>query len=282
MTMAVSDMTSPLAESLAHMAALDANLYADTGALEAGWLCAADLLAGDGHALGLALDRQAAEHPQMEARTKASYLIGELAWYVCAPLICAYLSGDAVPTLRHADTALRFEKFIYRSATWTGESSRVAVRFLGRDALLPAGDARQADQMRHEIEGFFAPVIARVSARTRLSEHALWLLVADSCASLFLHFGQRLGCVDSARAEGMQFIRTSSSPMRRSKTDYVTLSCAGQQETFCVRGGCCRYYTVSETGEKCTTCVLRRPEEREALLREYMASKLAKEGAQTA
>jgi hypothetical protein len=147
--------------------------------------------------------------------------------------------------------------------------------------MTPCGDVHTLRQwLRTTLENHFAPLIERVFERTRLSHHAQWLLVADSCAALFLYLGQQLGEPARAMDEGLAFVRASGSPMNNRKTGYVTLEWNGHSDTFRARGGCCRYYTVSESGDDyCTTCVLRKPEDRDARMLKYMSEKYAQEAA---
>jgi hypothetical protein len=66
-----------LAQTLAHVRALDDNFVADAGVLQDGWFQAADLLQPGSAALAAALERQRVTHPQMEARTKGAYFIND-------------------------------------------------------------------------------------------------------------------------------------------------------------------------------------------------------------
>jgi hypothetical protein len=203
--------------------------------------------------------------------------------------IGAYLMKKRVPELSIENVALRFQRYTWHEGGESGEADRIEVRFLSsRCAVLPDDElvgtpnaltlpdaAALREWMRQTLEAHLEPIINRVSAETRLSRHALWLLVADSCAALFLHLGKMLASHDEAMNDGLAFVRASASPMNNPKTDYVTLDYHGHCDTFRVRGGCCRYYTVSEAAnDYCSTCVLRKPEERDERLRQYIAKKI--------
>jgi ferric iron reductase protein FhuF len=281
-----------LAAALSHMQRVDPEAYADIGTVEAGWLTVAAFCDPQTTLLEAALARQAQDYPHMEDRTRGAYLIGEYSWYVPLVAITAYLAQQRVPDFSRENVAVRFRTYTWHEGAASGEAQRLDVRFLsGRFAclpddvaadhpdaqVLPDGDALR-EHLRTTLEGHLTPIIERVYAETKLSHHAQWMLVADSCAALFLHSGQALGAEAYAKAEGMVFVKAPSSPMNNAKTTYISLQYRDHCDTFRARGGCCRYYTVSESGaDYCTTCVLRPPEDRDQRLLAYMAKKYAQE-----
>lgn len=285
--------THPLAQTLSRMIAINEYFYADLGSIESGWFLGTALLDEKAPALEEALARQAVQHPNMEARTRGSYLIGEYSWYVPAVAVTAYLAERRVPDLSLDNLALRFGKYTWHEGGESGEAERIEVRFLGgRFAALPDDPAANhpdavivpdhnalREWLRITLEAHLTPLIEHINARTRLGRHAQWCLVADSCAALFLHGGQSLEDELRGKAEALAFVKAHGSPMKNPKTDFVSLQYLEHRETFRTRGGCCRYYTVAEDGYKCTTCVLRKPEERDQLLLDYMARKYAKDTA---
>lgn len=287
------DNPHPLAKTLARMTAGNAYFYADMGQLDTGWFLATDLIQDGSAAFEQALAHQAIRHPHMEARTRGSYWIGEYSWYVPAVAVTAYLAERRVPDLSPDNLALRFSRYTWHEGGESGEAERLEVRFLsGRFAALPADPAAShpdavivpdtdalREWLRTSLEAHLTPLIERVHSRTRLGRHAQWCLVADSCAALFLHGGQALDDEPRGKAEGLAFVKAPGSPMKNPNTGYVSLRYLDHRETFRTRGGCCRYYTVAEDGYKCATCVLRKPEERDQLLLDYMARKYAKETA---
>jgi hypothetical protein len=284
----------PLASVFTRLQQLDDALIADAGDLQEGWFLASDLTQPGSFHLSAALARQAHEHPQMEDRTKGSYFIGEYVWYVFAAAIAAYLIERRVPSLAPEHIALRIQRYTWHYEGESGEANRLEVRFLSNqfaclphdpsailpDAQIAADQDSLRDQIRCAVEAHMQPLIERVYDQTHLSRNAQWLLVADACAAMFLHLGQALQDSERAQREGMAFIRSPHSPMNNDKTCYITLDYQGHCETFRAHGGCCRYYTVSETGKDyCTTCVLRKPEDRDQRLLDYMAKKYAQEAA---
>jgi hypothetical protein len=290
----IVSQSHPLASVFTRLQQLDDALIATAGELEAGWFLAPELTQPASPRLAAALARQADEHPQMEDRTRGSYFIGEYTWYVFAAAIAAYLIERRVPSLAPEHVALRIQRYTWHYEGESGEADRIEVRFLvpgfaclPHDTLAAISLAQIAadqdslrDQMRQAVEAHMQPLIERVYEATKLSRNAQWLLVADSCAAMFLHLGQALRDSERAQHEGMAFIRSPHSPMNNDKTCYITLDYQKHCETFRVHGGCCRYYTVSESGEDyCTTCVLRKPEDRDQRLLDYVAKKHTQEKA---
>jgi hypothetical protein len=290
----ILSQSHPLDSVFTRLQQLDDALLAAAGEIESGWYLASELTKPTSPRLATALARQAHEHPQMEDRTRGSYFIGEYTWYVFAAAVAAYLIERRVPSLAPEHIALRIQRYTWHHEGESGEAGRLEVRFLVPDftclphdpiAVLPhaqiaADQDSLRDQMRHALEAHMQPLIERVYEATKLSRNAQWLLVADSCAAMFLHLGQALEDSERAQREGMAFIHAPHSPMNNDKTCYITLDYQGHCETFRAHGGCCRYYTVSESGKDyCTTCVLRKPEDRDQRLLDYMAKKYAQESA---
>jgi hypothetical protein len=272
------------------LAEKDKDLAGEVGALEDGWICAADLLIENSPALEEGLRRAALRYDSIDDRTAAAFLFGHYVWYLTEAAVAAYLSEKRVPDLALDNVALRYSTYTWEYEGTTGESQRIDARFLsGRFAALPNDPAAgQPDVMilpdvpalrewmRDRLETHLALVVEKLYARTRLSRRALWNLAADACASQFLHLDEHLGCTAQGRAEGLAFIRSAQSEMRHSKTEYITLEYKDQSETFCSRGGCCRYYMVpGKDTEKCWTCVLRPQEEQKSLHLNYMAERYA-------
>lgn len=281
----------PLAATLKRVTVVDENAYADIGSLEAGWFLAADLLVPRLTRLEEALARQAVQHPEMEARTRGSYFLGEYSWYVPDAVIAAYLAERRVPDLSLKNLALRSRTYTWHEGAESGEAERIDMRLLnGRFACLPDDPAAahpdatvlpDADalheHLRVSLEAHLTPLIERVHLLTRLGHHAQWCLVADSVAALFLHKVRALNDEAGGKAEGLAFIKAAEAPMNNPNTSYISLHYLDHRATFRARGGCCRYYTVSKTGKDyCSTCVLRKPEDRDARLLAYMQQKYAK------
>jgi len=284
----VIERDAPLRETLSALENLTGQFY-DIGELEnPDWFPSTDLINLNSPVLDQSLARQTVRYSGMDARTQASFFVNEFSWYFTEAAIGSYLMAKRVPDLSAENIALRFSTYTWHEDGESGEAERLDVRFLsGRFACLPddsAADHPDAqvlpnvdalrDQLRTTLEAYLTPIIDRLYEQTRLSCHAQWLLVADACAAQFLQIGRKLGNGEHSQAEGLAFINVAASPMNNDKTGYIELRYQDQCDTFRARGGCCRYYTVSETGDDyCSTCVLRKPEDRDAKLQAYMQKK---------
>jgi hypothetical protein len=285
-------MTAPsapgpaLAATLRRVTALDDFLAADVGPLEAGWFTATALPTPDSAELSEGIARVVAHYPGADRRVAGAFITGEYAWYFAAAAVAAYLAEGRVPDLSHQNVALRYRTFTWHDHGESGESERFDVRFLsGRFAALPGDpDAGRPEVqimpdadalrtwLRTSLEAHLAPLIEAVAAQTRLGRRAQWNLAADAIAALFLHAGQLLGDEARGQAEGLAVVKAAGSPLRNPDTGYITVEVGGHCETFRARGGCCLFYRVPP-GERCTSCVLRPPDERAQLLRDHVARK---------
>lgn len=136
------------------------------------------------------------------------------------------------------------------------------------------------DHYRRSVEDHFTPLVEILFRKTGLGRNALWRLVGDSIAGHFLEAGRRFGKFEAAKAAGMTILKQPGSPLNNRQLHYfeLTLRDAEDQEliswTFRGRGGCCRFYTVAD-GALCETCVLKKPDERDADLLEIMRRRFA-------
>ena len=84
-----------------------------------------------------------------------------------------------------------------------------------------------------------------------------------------------------ARRDALSILKQPSSPLANPQLAYLELTLPDPSRpdrplatrTVRARGGCCRYYTVAG-GERCATCVLWRPQERDRRILEAMRNEL--------
>lgn len=256
------------------------DLFASCGPAEAGWTSLADLTAGapalaDFHAA------QTLGSAGLDKRGQAAYLVGSLCYRLSRVVAAIHLACSAVPRLDPNRLFFRIERYRWEHEGESGESNRLLLR-LAPDTALATGDA--GDRLAifaRDIEAVIAPFIERQVRETALGHAAQFRLGADSIASGFQYSGRALDCEPRAREDALAVIRSEGSKFRNPQTHFAEIALCDPahpeivliSETFRMRGGCCRYYTA-EGGEYCSTCVLRKPEDREDILRNYLRRKL--------
>ncbi len=210
-------------------------------------------LAEDLDRLAAWLETQGIAEEDMDARTRAAYMLGGISWSV-ACWVAASLMTE-LPPLR--SVAVRQERYWYRYEAFEHEYVRYP---LGLEVAEGPFDARTA------IEEMFAPLIAATMVTSGLSSGAQWRLVADSVAQGFLHVGKQLGEAERAMELAADILREGR--LHNGKTAFVPIDLPAKREWFVSRGGCCRYYTT-RGGEYCSSCVLRKREDQEGRYRDY-------------
>jgi len=275
-------MIQELASTLTRASRAVPEFSATVGELEPGWFPTDDLADPESGRLADALARLAADYPGADIRTQGALFINQYAWYLSGAAAIAFLLEKRVPDFALNNVALRYNTVTWEEDGESGEYERLEVRFLsGRFAALPDDPAAGQDDVtvvpdaaalrewfRLRVEAHMQPIVERAQMASRLSRGALWRIVADSCSQAFLYTGKQVGEAAQAEREGLAFVKVAGSPLNNPQLHYLTLTHAGYSETFRVRGGCCRYYTLPD-GHYCTPCVLRDPEARDA---DFMAA----------
>ncbi|KRA55930.1 (2Fe-2S)-binding protein [Devosia sp. Root635] len=221
------------------------------------------------------------DHADMEARTCAAYLIGDIAWAFGRNLAALHLAGPGLPDIGAGSIAAAPQWYRWEEDGEGGEALRFTLR------LLAAPDATHRpldiDGIRALAVAAHAPLIETLSGLTRLGRSAMWRLVADALAAGWLLVGKRIGLPEHAMRVANAIIGAPGSPLANKQTGFVEIVLRDETdpervlgcEWFRARGGCCRYYTTGESaGEYCTTCVLRPPESRDQRLRDHLKARL--------
>jgi len=219
-------------------------------------------------------------HADMDPKTRAAYLIGDIAWAFSLNLGAMHLAGAGLPDVS-ADRIGAAPQWYHWEED--GESG-TALRFTLR--LLAAADTEHrplgVDGIRALVVAFHAPLIEQLFATTKLGRSALWRLVADAIAAGWLTVGKRIGQELWAMQAADAIIKQPGSPLYNKQTSFIEVVVRDEAqpeqvvacEWFRARGGCCRYYTTeAAAGDYCTTCVLRSTESRDDLLHAYLKGK---------
>ena len=202
---------------------------------------------------------------------------------VSMAVIAPLLGGGAVADVAPGRIALRFDT---RDVAYRGRTVaelRSAMRLLapcfathdtqsashGYARLLP-DRAALLDHARRQMETCFRPLIRALHTLTALPANAMWRLVGDSVAAVFLDVGRRLGCEAQAKRDALVILKHPGSPLTNPQMHYFDIVIRQPDNphqvlasrSFRSRGGCCRYYTSRE-GRLCTTCVLLDPADRD-------------------
>jgi hypothetical protein len=202
------------------------------------------------------LDTQGIAAEEMDARTRAAYMIGGISWSVACWVAAFTLLELPLP----GGMAVRQERYRWGEGTDAHDYVRYPVGL---------GDGPAPADPRALFEAMFAPLIAATMVTAGLSPGAQWRLVADSVAQGFLHVGEGLGAAPRARALAEAIL--AEGRLANGKTAFVAIDLPMKRAWFVSRGGCCRYYTT-RGGDYCSSCVLRQREDQEARYRAYFLS----------
>lgn len=207
-----------------------------------------------------------------DLRTAAALLMTDYGYILAAAAVPLFSGFGLVPDLTPAAVALSFYTIEEPHDGKMHRTRRAHVRF-SKEGFWQGqlDDLADGERFRAEIERHLSPVVEVIHARTHLSRAALWRLAADAIAGRFLDSARHFGAVEASKAAAMRILKAPGSPLANRQLHYFDLTVLDSRQedfsyTFRQRGGCCRYYLV-ENGTYCPTCVLKKPEERDAELR---------------
>jgi hypothetical protein len=216
----------------------------------------------------------------MDAKTRAAYLIGDIGWAFGCGMGALHLAGG-LPDIDAAAIAAAPQWYRWEEDGESGDALRFTLRLLAD----PDAGHRPLDtaDIRALAIAAHAPLIEALFAKTRLGRGAMWRLVADALAAGWLAAGKRVGREAEAMQAASAIIHAPGSPLANKQTGFVEIVVRDETdperilgcEWFRARGGCCRYYTTAESaGEYCTTCVLRPTASRDQRLHDHLKAKL--------
>lgn len=207
----------------------------------------------------------------------AAYLLGRIAFAVSEVLAALALQGLQPARLAPDAVALTARRAAWHLDGQSGEGRAYDIVLAGSD-LVPCG--APAAMLGAALPELLAPLVLYLIGRSGLSRGALWRLVGDALSGALLMQGKHVGREEEAMEIAHAVLRDRQSPLYSRQTGYFRIDLPERPdiaEWFRVRGGCCRYYTT-EGGAYCSTCVLRDPESREALLRAHLRRKHGLDG----
>jgi hypothetical protein len=275
-----------LRRALAAQVASSPEVRAEHAGLEPGWMTARDFFANDA-AIDEFLDYEGSLNRGTDRKACAAFLMTDYAFIFSLASVPLFASSGILPDCSPQQIALQFHQRRHERDGHVHEVRRAHVRYLSSAFSARNGDdARHPDAcgqfdhsahcelFRRSIEDHFRPLIEVLFMRAKLPRSALWRLVADAVAARFLEAGRELGHVEEAKASAMAILKQTGSPLNNPQLHYFELGVLDRDGRpfsydFRGRGGCCRYYTV-DGGELCSTCVLKKPRERDAELRQAM------------
>ena len=223
----------------------------------------------------------ARDYDDMDARTRAAYLIGDIAWAFSLNLAALHLAGSGLPDIGPETVAAAPQWYRWEEDGESGEALRFTLHLLASPDTIHR--PLDIDGIRALAVAVHAPLIDMLFDMTRLGRSAMWRLVADSLASGWLSVGKRVGLVEESMRVADAIVHGAGAPLANKQTGFIDIVVRDEAdpqqvlgcEWFRARGGCCRYYTTGKSaGEYCSTCVLRPAESRDKRLHDYVRGKL--------
>ncbi|GLK78832.1 siderophore biosynthesis protein [Methylopila turkensis] len=248
------------------------------------WAPLARLWGPDRSAMERLLAHQRSYAADLDEKGQSAYLIGGHAYALAVPLALGVVAHGVAFDLSADRIGFRLERYVMAYGGRDAPGERMHLRLSSPSfatvdpahagvagAVLLPDRAALAGHVGIALEAHLAPLVEWLHGYGGLSRGALWRLVGDAVAMAFLGVGEALGRVEDAKRDALGVLKRPGSPlnnpqMRFARFDLVHSSAPDRpiaSENVCVRGGCCRYYTV-EGGSYCGSCVMLDAREREA------------------
>lgn len=245
-----------------------------------GWRSAAELYA-DQSWIVRQLNYGGSFTPGLDDKARAAGFVASHGHNVGEVIARRFVGTDAVPVLAPEQVFVRSVYFPWLFSWKLRLRRKLLVRASANEQGTDPSDEGRQRALRLQIEGHFEPLIETLHRQTALSRQAMWRLVADAVAYSFLARGKRLGIEDHARAQAMAVLKHPGSPLANRQLQFFDIVVRDDAEpsrvlarqSYRARGGCCRWYTA-RPGELCSTCVLKKPAERDAALEARLRRRL--------
>lgn len=224
------------------------------------------------------LAHQAKIQADMDVRTQGTYFISSFSWYLAEVMSLLDLNSLSLEKT-WASLAIKtdlvsavHDGIPYHYVRYRWQLPELPIIYEQQDALV----------VGQRFITYLTPFIDEVRQQTGMAKGALWRLVTDAITASYLSTGKKLAKVREAMERASAIINETGGPLANRKWHFKEYSVDedaspnGQRlsDWFRVRGGCCRYYTVSG-GEYCSTCIHLPEHEREERLEKFLSNLLA-------
>ncbi len=220
--------------------------------------------------------------PGLDRKGKAAFAIGAYSYALAAGLVPLFVGFRVVPDFSASNLAVAFAPAgpsrLRFALTRTNIATDAASPHPNGSDVLEMSSAALRDRFSAQLEEHICPLIESLHLATRLGRAALWRLVADYFAQLFLDAGDQFHRTRRSQADAMGILKRARSSLSNPQLHFFDLAeenraikpCRSElRRTFVSRGGCCRQYTV-DGYELCATCVLQNPEARDIEIRKQL------------
>lgn len=258
-----TEVRSPVAETLALLAAQSPYMKVQSQTDSGTWLTARELL-GASAFLSACLDKVAAGYNSRDLKIAGSFFLLRYTWMVGVGVIGCYLAANRVPCLTLDNVAFRFGEDGYPAA----------VAFLNPKCVLLPNDPRAHDPYcqivesptalqaaaRTSLESYCAALITALRPHTPLNARTLWGLATDRHAQIFLLACELLG--DPTRgAREVTALSAGNKSLFLPTTSTIEINLGDHSHWMVNASACCLSYKLPGA-HYCNTCPLLSIEER--------------------
>ncbi|EAR07876.1 (2Fe-2S)-binding protein [Reinekea blandensis] len=247
-------------------AELNANrlFHIDIGPVDPSWHRLDEALQSDW--LAQKYQRFATDYPGLDQRGQGAFAVGRVSYIFATILAACDLSLGQVPPLTSTNLWLR------------EEDEQLRLRLTSVD-LAAVSSATLREMLINLMSAFIGPV----KTTSRLNAAAQWRLISDSVAVAWQMVGRTLNNEAEAEARAMDILAAEPSPLRNKQTGFTRVSVwvpgkdqapVQVEQSYRIRGGCCRLYTADDR-DYCATCVLLKPEEQQQRLQQSLRQSLS-------
>lgn len=215
----------------------------------------------DAVAIEKLLGSQAIVVPGLDRKGQAAFAMGAYSYTLAAGLVPLLVGFRIVPDFSLSNVAVSLEecsltkvqrvRFALVTEAFATDRRDTGVKCVSGAELLECFSIR--------LENHMQPLIDHVHRATRLSHAALWRLVADYFAQLFLDAGRMFRNEHQAQSDAMRVLKRRGSSLANPQLHFVASDpqACEPPATIVSRGGCCRQYTVAGN-DLCSNCVIKR------------------------